>query len=66
MPPAAQLLPGAKGFAFGLLTFGLFLGALPSFLGWPSVLTGPLAYALAALASLALLWRPLRKVVASC
>ncbi len=63
---AAQLLPGAKGFAFGLLTFGLFLGALPSFLGWPSVLTGPLAYALAALASLALLWRPLRKVVASC
>lgn len=30
----AKILPGAKGFAFGLLTFGLFLGFLPVHLGW--------------------------------
>ena len=30
---AARTLPGAKGFTFGLLTFALFLGFLPSFLG---------------------------------
>ncbi len=29
----ARLLPGAKGFAFGLLTFGLFLGFLPVYFG---------------------------------
>ena len=30
---AAKIFPGAKGFAFGLLTFGLFLGFLPVYLG---------------------------------
>ena len=34
---AAKLLPGAKGFAFGLLTFALFIGYLPVYLGWPAV-----------------------------
>jgi len=29
----ARLFPGAKGFAFGLLTFGLFLGFLPVYFG---------------------------------
>jgi len=29
----AKIMPGAKGFAFGLLTFGLFLGFLPVYLG---------------------------------
>ena len=29
----AKILPGAKGFAFGILTFGLFLGFLPVYLG---------------------------------
>lgn len=56
---AAKVLPGAKGFAFGLLTFALFLGYLPSYLGWPSLLTGSWAYAFLAAVSLALLWRPL-------
>jgi FSR family fosmidomycin resistance protein-like MFS transporter len=28
----AKILPGAKGFAFGLLTFGLFLGFIPVYL----------------------------------
>ena len=63
---AARALPGARGFSFGLLTFGLFVGCLPSFLGWPSLLTGPWAYAAAALLSLALLWRPMGKEAALC
>ena len=29
----AKITPGAKGFAFGILTFGLFLGFLPVYLG---------------------------------
>lgn len=57
---AARLLPGAKGFAFGLLTFALFLGFLPSYLGWPSLLTGPANYAVVAAVSLCLLWLGLR------
>lgn len=63
---AAGAMPGAKGFTFGLLTFALFLGFLPSFLGWPSLLTGPVSYAAAAIASLLLLWIPLRKESAKC
>ena len=63
---AARALPGARGFSFGLLTFGLFVGCLPSFLGWPNLLTGPWAYAAAALLSLALLWRPMGKEAALC
>lgn len=59
---AAKVVPGAKGFAFGLLTFGLFIGFLPSFLGWPNLLTGPIAYAAAALVSLVLLVPALRNV----
>jgi FSR family fosmidomycin resistance protein-like MFS transporter len=59
-------MPGAKGFTFGLLTFALFLGFLPSWLGWPGLLTGPVSYALVALVSLALLWFPLRKEAARC
>lgn len=57
---AARLMPGAKGFAFGLLTFALFLGYLPTWLGWPSVLTTPLANALAAALSALILLAGLR------
>ena len=53
----ARVLP--EGFAFGLLTFGLFLGFLPSYLGWPSLLAGPASYAAGALVSLLLLAPPL-------
>jgi len=63
---AARAVPGAKGFTFGLLTFALFLGFLPSFLGWPSLLTGPASYAAAAVLSLALLLPPLRKEAVRC
>ncbi len=31
----AQVFPGAKGFAFGCLTFALFLGCVPNFLSLP-------------------------------
>lgn len=63
---AAKVTPGAKGFAFGLLTFGLFVGYVPSWLGWPSLLTGPGSYALVSLASLALLWWPLGREEILC
>lgn len=60
---AAKTMPGAKGFTFGLLTFALFLGYLPSFLGWPNLLTGPAGYSAIAAASLCLLRPPLKKEV---
>ena len=56
----AQLLAGAKGFAFGLLSFALFLGFLPGYL-YPFSLPPALAAAGAAL-SLLLLWAALRKM----
>ena len=63
---AAKLLPGAKGFAFGLLTFALFVGYLPVYLGWPGAFSQPWACAGAAALSLALLWRPLGKEALRC
>lgn len=62
----ARVLPGAKGSTFGLLTFALFLGYLPSWLGLDSLLTEPWTYGAVALVSLALLWRPLRREVTGC
>jgi len=63
---AARLMPGGKGFAFGLLTFALFLGYLPTWLGWPSVLITPLANALAAVVSAAVLLLGLREERVKC
>ena len=58
----AKVLPGVKGFAFGLLTFGLFIGFLPVYLGIDvSSVISWLFAALAAL-SLILLWAGLRRV----
>lgn len=55
----ARLLPGARGFSFGLLSFALFLGFLPSYLcaGWS---LSPAGAAAAAGVSLFLLWMGLR------
>ena len=63
---AARLMPGGKGFAFGLLTFGLFLGFLPTWLGWPSLLTTPWAMALAAVVSAVILLAGLKGEKAKC
>ena len=56
---AAKWLPGGKGLAFGLLTFALFLGFLPVYLGWQPLFSEGL-YAAGALASLGLLVLGLR------
>ena len=63
---AARLLPGAKGFVFGLMTFALFLGFLPSCLGWPPLFAGPAACAAAAVLSLGLLGLGLPGEVRTC
>lgn len=55
----AQAMPGCKGFSFGILTFALFLGFLPAYLGAGS--TGGLGMAAVALVSAALLAPCLRK-----
>lgn len=61
----ARALPGAKGFSFGLLTFGLFLGFCPVYLGVDPLVTAPAGFALASLASLALLFVGLKKAAPS-
>ena len=60
----ARMMPNAKGFSFGILTFALFLGYLPAYLDWPPLPSG--SCALLALLSLALLWLPLRKEALRC
>ena len=56
---AAKRLPGGKGFAFGTLTFALFLGFFPAYLGW-ELPSGSVTYALGAVLSLVLLWMGLK------
>lgn len=57
-----QIFRGAKGFAFGLLTFGLFLGFLPTYLGAAPSTDPFVAFGLAAI-SLILLLPALRIVL---
>ena len=57
----AKIMPGAKGFAFGLLTFGLFLGFLPVYLGVGISQHGAWIFALISAASLAILLTGLRR-----
>ena len=63
---AARLIPGGKGFAFGLLTFALFLGYIPSCLGWPSLFAAPWVNALGAILSAVLLLGGLKKERTKC
>lgn len=58
---SARLLPGMGGFAFGLLTFGLFLGFLPTAFGAAAIVGGTAAVLSAV--SLVLLLPGLRKAV---
>ena len=55
----AKIFPGAKGFSFGLLTFALFLGFVPVYLGIGS--PTPRLFSAAAAISLLLLWAGLKK-----
>ena len=57
----AKIFPGAKGFSFGLLTFGLFLGYSPVYFGLNPILNESWPFALAAVVSLVLLLAGLRK-----
>lgn len=57
---AARLLKNARGFAFGLLTFGLFIGYIPRFLSLDTSQIPQYGWALAILLSLALLLAGLR------
>ena len=57
---AARLLKNAKGFAFGLLTFGLFIGYIPRFLSVDTDFMPQYGWALMILLSLALLLVGLR------
>jgi len=57
----ARIVPGAKGFAFGLLTFGLFAGFLPTYMGIDVSPYAPWIFVLISAVSLALLLAGLRK-----
>ena len=57
----SRLLPEAKGFSFGLLSFGLFLGFLPTYASVSVPLPGAWICSLGAVVSLALLLVGLRK-----
>lgn len=60
----ARTMKGCKGFSFGLLTFGLFLGFAPVYGGLYSAVAMPLGFAACALVSLALLLTGLRRAEA--
>jgi FSR family fosmidomycin resistance protein-like MFS transporter len=51
----AGIMPGSKGFTFGLLTFGLFLGFIPVYLGTDPLFSGGAGFAAASALSLVLL-----------
>ena len=57
----AKIIPGAKGFAFGLLTFGLFLGFLPVYLDLDVSANASWLFTLLAAVSLLLLLTGLRR-----
>ena len=62
----ARVFPGAKAFAFGFLSFGLFLGFLPVYFSVNLPYGMSWLYAAVAAASLLLLWAGLRKADSAC
>lgn len=56
-----QKLKGLAGFSFGGLTFGLFLGFLPTYLGVQSPVNGQILGCIGSLLSLVILWFCVRK-----
>lgn len=59
----AQAMPGHKGFSFGLLTFALFLGFLPTYLGVQSI-SGYVLAGISLVSALLLAALPRKKEVA--
>ena len=59
----AQILKGAKGFAFGLLTFGLYIGFLPVYMEWTVLPICGLTLAITSICSMILIIIGLRKAV---
>lgn len=57
----SAIYKGAKGFSFGILTFGLFIGFLPAYLEAPLLLTIEISFVLASILSLVFLTVALRK-----
>lgn len=57
----AQAMPGCKGFSFGILTFALFLGYLPGYLGSSSI--SPTAMSAVTIASAVLLLPGIRQLM---
>ncbi len=59
----ARLLAGCKGFSFGLLTFGLFLGFVPPYLELAPLFSTTVGFSVASALSLVVLLYGLRRVV---
>jgi FSR family fosmidomycin resistance protein-like MFS transporter len=59
----ARLLAGCKGLAFGILTFGLFLGFIPSYLELTPIFSTTVGFSIASVFSLVVLMYGLRRVV---
>ena len=59
----ARILPGCKGFSFGLLTFALFLGFIPVYLELPVWLSTTAGFSAASLISVIFLMTGLMKVL---
>ena len=52
----SNILNNGKGFAFGLLTFALFVGAMPAFFGDTSVVFNKIGLCIITLASMVILY----------
>lgn len=57
----ARLLKASPGFAFGILTFGLFVGLIPIFLGTENALSIPYGFTAACIASAVLMYYGFRE-----
>ena len=56
-----KLMPNSLGFGFGMLTFGLFIGIIPTFMNMQHILALPYGYAAAAIISAGLLYYGLKE-----
>ena len=57
----ARILPNSLGFGFGILTFGLFIGLIPTLLSAQNILALPYGYSAACIVSAGLLYYGLKE-----